>query len=358
MSLHRHDVLRIQPPNEPVTQELGPPSLREIRDAVRGKTTDLSRASAVELLAASDYPNKHRDLQLLLEDVSAPPRLRYLAAMSLPRSDHRAAHEILIAATRFHDSRVLTGVMRALGQIGGRDALEAIAKALPNTEGTARTQAQFAATLIAHRLGLEGHAAPEPRSSDILDMAADAGARVRIRQALSAEVERSLVSLGARPYGIELAEYPMYEFRCDRCTGMIMLNREFTDIGALAVLQKRKALFAIGTLRQSMLGTYSPAALFLTAPTAAADRIRISVHLTNGDQVFVGEGAVRDGVARWSLRAVRRLGAFPIHAEGEFEEGQLDISSAASATRILQKARPAPIDLRSVADAAQQKQRA
>jgi hypothetical protein len=343
-------------PNEDSTLTTGSPTLRTIRDAVRGKNADLSRSAAVELLAASDYPNRHRDLQLLIEDVSAPPKLRYLAAMSLPRTDHRAAHQILIAATRFHDARVLTGVMRALGQIGGKEALDAIEKALPHAEGTARKQAEFAATLIAHRLGLDGHAAPEPRASDVLDMAPDAGARVLIRRALSAEAERSLVSLGVRPYGIELAEHPMYEFRCDRCSGMIMLNREFTDVGALATLQRRKALFAIGSLRSDSLGTYSPAALFLTAP-AAGDRVHISVHLTNGDQVFAGEGTVQDRVGKWKLRAVRRLGAFPIHAEGEFKEGVLEIRSAASGTRIADKARPAPVDLRSVPSAVQQKER-
>ncbi len=331
------------PPNEQGVA--APLSLRTIRAAVRGaESGSLSRATALELLASSAYPAKHRDLQYLLEDENESSKLRYLAALGLARTDVRAAHEILVAATRINNDRVRAGVMRALGQIGGKDALDAIERVLPNTGDTARPQALFAATLIAHRLGLAGHDAPAPSATNVLDMAPDHGVRVHIRRALSTEAERSLVSLGQRPYGIELADEPMYEYRCDRCSGTIMLNREFTRSDALDALQQRKAIFGIGTLRDAASGTYSPAAIFLTAPDPKGG-VRISVHLTNGSQLFVGEAAVRGGEAQWTLRAVRRLGAFPIHAEGDFKRGHLNIRVAASGTRIVQRAHPVPVEL-------------
>ena len=357
MSLLRTLRLPDPQPNEAASGEAAAPTLRQIRDAVRGKLEGASRADAVEQLAASDYPNKHRDLEVLLDDESAPSRLRYLAAVSLARADTRAAHQILLRATTVKDPRVLSGVMRALGQIGGKTALDAINNVGPNVSGSARAQAEFAAILIAHRLGLDGYAPRATAPADVLELPPESGARLRIRRALTTEVERSLVSLGGRPYGIELAEHPMYEFRCDRCSGMIMLNRDYTDGEALGVLRRRSAIFAIGALRNDTLGTYSVAALFLTAPSGAGDKIAISVHLTNGDRVFGGEAAISGDTARWTLHAVRRLGAFPIRAEGEFKSGHLAIGEAWSGTRIVHQARPALLNTDSVRDLRQHSKR-
>ncbi|MGQ0643482.1 MAG: HEAT repeat domain-containing protein [Gemmatimonadaceae bacterium] len=342
MSILRSAVLQTGP-NEPDRTRAADVSLRAIRATLRGAPSAMSQAAALELVAASNYPSKHRELQRVLDDESASPKLRYLAAVNLTRCETRAAHQILVNAVRFTDERLRAGVMRALGQIGGEDALKAIERVLPETTGSARTQAAFAATLIAHRLGLPSHDAPTPSAREVLEMAPEQGIRVHIRGALSTEVDRSLLSLGSRPYGIELAEDPMYEYRCDRCAGTIMLNREFTERDALSQLQKRKAIFGIGTVRDESSGTYSAAALFLTAP--AGNGVRISVHLTNGSQLFVGDATVRGAEATWNLRAVRRLGAFPIRAEGDFKGGQLKIKLAASGTRIVQRERPIPVDV-------------
>lgn len=357
MSLERTFRLPSVEPNETGSYDGTLPTLHQVRDAVRGRLEGVSRADALEKLAASDFPNKHRDLEAVLEDETAPSRLRYLAALGLTRSDPRAAHQILVRATRIENQRVLAGVMRALGQIGGREALDAINRVEPNANGPARSQAEFAAILIAHRLGLEGYSPRATPAGDVLELAPESGARLRIRRALSTEVERSLISLGPRPYGIELAEQPMYEFRCDRCSGMVLLNREYTSGDALSLLRSRSAIFAIGALRNDVLGTYSTAAVFLTSPINGSESISISVHLTSGDRVFGGDASVRDGVASWRLHAVRRLGAFPIRAEGEFKESELTIGDAWSGTRIANKARPAPLDMQSVAALRQRSKR-
>ena len=350
MSILRSSIAE-QPPNEHADPRAAGLSLRSVRAALRGAQSAISQAAALELVAVSNHPSKHRDLQQVLEDETAPPKLRYLAALNLPRGDIRAAHEILVNATRYADDRIRSGVLRALGQIGGKEALDAIEKVLPQTSGATRTQAIFAATLIAHRLGLSGYDAPAPSASNVLDMQPDHGVRVFIRRAPSTEAERCLIALGTRPYGIELAEEPMYEYSCDRCAGTIMVNREFTEHTALDVLRRRKAIFGIGTLRDRSLGTYSAAVLFLTAPTAAG--VRISVHLTNGSQLFAGEASLHGEEAHWQLRAVRRLGAFPIYAEGDFKRGRLNIRLAASGTRIVQRERPLAVDLTSLRNASQ-----
>jgi hypothetical protein len=317
----------------------GQMDLRDIRAAALGNHATVHQHHAIDELADSSWPTAHRDLETVLTDESAETRLRYLAAVALARTDREASEEILIKATTYRDARIRAGVLRSLGRIGGQGALEAIERVLPKTEGATRRQGEFAATLIAHRLGLPSHGIPTAAAGDRLELASEAGDRIRIGPPIKAEAHACLETLGLRPYRVELAERPMYQVRCGRCTGMVLLNRDYVGSDALGILAKRKALFAVGALRDPFHPEYSPALVFLTEPEGA-ERIRISVHLTNGDQIFVGEAGVRGEVASWALRAVRRLGAFPIRAEGEFRGGRLEIKMAASARRVVLQTRP------------------
>jgi hypothetical protein len=289
---------------------------------------------------AKSWPTAHRDLEAVLTDASAEASFRYLAAIALAKTDREASEQILIKATVYPDARIRAGVFRSLGRIGGPGALEAIERLLPATEGATRRQGEFAAALIAHRLGLPSHSIPAVAAADCLELASEAGDRIRIGPPRKAEVHACLATLGVRPYRVELAESPMYQVRCGRCTGMVLLNRDYVGSDALGILTRQKALFAVGALRKPSDPEYSPALVFLTEPDGNGDRIRISVHLTNAHQIFVGEAGVRGDVASWGLRSVRRLGAFPIRVEGEFREGQLQIRVAASARRVKLQARP------------------
>lgn len=316
--------------------------LSELRDAIHGRADRISSEDAVQLLTNSTFPNRHRDLEGVLNDDAAPSRLRYLAAVGLTRCDRQAALAILLRATAEHDSRVLAGVFRALGQIGDATAIDAIEAALTRSDSPARMLGEFARLVIEHRVGIV-NSRTGTATGELLDLSADSGQRVRIRAARARVAERSLESLGARPYEIELAEAPMFEFACDRCRGTIMLNREFTGVDALSTLRKRPTLFGIGALRNDFGGRSSIAALMLTRPEPDGAALHIAIHLTNGAHIFDGRGDIRDTAVHWSLRAVRRLGAFPIRASGTFASGALRIDSAASATRVVQTARPSLI---------------
>jgi hypothetical protein len=294
----------------------------------------------MDQLAESGWPTAHRDLETVLADASAETRVRYLAAVALTKTDREASEQILIRATTYSDARIRAGVFRSLGRIGGPEALEAIERVLPATEGATRRHGEFAAALIAHRLGLTSHSIPAVTAADCLELPSEMGDRIRIGPPVMAEAHACLATLGVRPYRVELAESPMYQVRCGRCTGMVLLNRNYVGSDAVGLLSKQKALFAVGALRDRSRPKYSPALVFLTEPDGDGERIRISVYLTNGDQIFVGEAGVRGDVASWALRAVRRLGAFPISAEGEFRGGELQISMAASGRRVVLQAQP------------------
>jgi hypothetical protein len=295
-------------------------------------------------LAASDYPNRHRELEAVLDDERAPSRLRYLAAIGLARADREGALEILIRASDTPDQRVLGGVLRALGQIGDETALDAVERAIGRSRDRARAQGEFARTLIVHRLGLTNRRTPVLTPSDVLSLAEDCGQPVLVRPARGAVARQSLAALGARPYGIELTGEAVFEFVCGRCRGAILLNREHTGADALSTLRQRPAIFGLGALADDLAGSWSVAAVMLTAPEERGDRIRIAIHLTNGERVFDGLAEVHGDDARWGLRAVRRLGAFPIRAEGSFSSGRLRITVAESRQRVVRSERPRLIE--------------
>jgi HEAT repeat protein len=140
-------------------------SLKRLRNVVAGKDRSFSRAQAMMLLLASDFPNKHRDFEAVLGNEEEPSRFRYLAAISLGRVNTAAAMEVLVKHSQIRDERVLTGVMMALGRIGDKSALDVVSRVKQQTTGMAASMAKFAAALISHRLGLAGNDLPVPDDS-------------------------------------------------------------------------------------------------------------------------------------------------------------------------------------------------
>jgi len=317
--------------------------LQRARSALGGVGSRLSVEDAIEVVASSSFPNRHRDLERVLTDPQAPSRVRMRAATALARCDREAAREILMSAVGIDDPVVLVGVMRALGMVGELDALKAIDRVMPTLNGRGRDQAEFAHTLIAHRLGRVDASAFHAGAEKPLEPARDCGRRVHIRPARSSAVERCLTSIGSGPYGIEVDEQAVLAFSCDRSSGALLLNRASTGRGALDVLRARPAILGLEARRDNASGDYSVSAVLLTTPNG--DAIDLAVHLTNGTRVFTGRAELRGGGAHWSLRAIQRPGAFPFRASGMFADGQLNIEIAESGTRVAQRLRPRPIDV-------------
>jgi hypothetical protein len=265
------------------------------------------------------------------------------AAMALARCERDVARDVLQAAVKIEDQVVLVGVMRALGMVGGPEALQAIDDVIRKLDARARNQAEFARTLIAHRLGRADAHGPYAPAGNLLEPAADSGRRLHIRPARPSAVERLLTSTGSSLYGIEVDDEAVLEYSCDRASGAILLNRALTRRNAISELRARPAILGLEARRDLASGEYSVSAVILTAPSG--DAVDIAVHLTNGTLLFTGRAELRDREARWTLSAIRRNGGFPFRASGTFVEGQLNIERAESGARVVQRLRPKPIDV-------------
>jgi len=325
--------------SEDVNVDTGKLSLKRLRDVVAGRETTFPRSQGMAILQTTDFPNKHRDFEAVLENEMEPPEIRYLAAINLGKLTTPAAMEILVKNSHVRDERVLTGVMKALGCIGNKSALDAISTAKERATGLAAMQAEFATTLIAHRLGMEECELPVPETRDHLELDLDCARPFRITQADDADAEFCLRSLADQPFGIEFLEHPMYQARCGRNTWMILLNRDFSDKSSVKTLRRRKTFLGVVAIRSEETQLYSVAYLLLTSPTKDKDAVSILIYRTNGDLTFSGIARIVENYAEFSILALPQPGAFAVKLEGVFEDGRLDIKTALSTTFVQIKKR-------------------
>ena len=100
--------------SEELIADTGKASLKQLRSVVAGRDATFPRSFAMDLLLGTDFPNKHRDFESVLENETEAPETRYLAAISLGKIDTPAAMEILVKNSHAADELVLAGVMKAL----------------------------------------------------------------------------------------------------------------------------------------------------------------------------------------------------------------------------------------------------
>jgi hypothetical protein len=326
----------LQAAERPPTVELA-----QLRRIVLGQEGDFPRAEAMALLAETDYPNVHRDLEeVLLNDVEASGT-RIAAAMTLWRLESLQAAAVLERALAVKDESVLAAVFTALGRIGPQTALPAIEQARRRAKGLARARADFAATLIAHRFGLPGHVVPPPSSKEFLAVPSGAGRTFRVTQADAAEAELGLRSLGREPVGIDLSERDAYLLRCDGNDWLLLLSADLTVEGASGFTD-RKAVAAVVASKQEATGLYSTRLLVLTSPVRGSRSAAITVHRETGELAFAGEAKVEGDEVEFVVRAVKAQGAFPVRFRGVWRPGRLTTREAVHGLFVSVRRAPSP----------------
>lgn len=324
---------------EIVSEQLSPD---RIRDVVLGRDKAISRKEAIALLRDADLPDRHQVLERVLKDESDDASLRYLAATTLYQLKLPESQEILIESSRaVQDQRVLESVAKALGRVGDERALEAVTEIKARTEGRTAAQAEFAAQLIAHRLGLKDYELPVPADDALLKLEESRAHVFEFRPASRPEARICLESLAPEPFGIEYSEEFMYEIDClPGISQMLLTNMEFAEDNAVEKLGARKALWAVVASKIQETGLYSTAFLVFTSRVPRSKRLRLLAHRPNGDQLFAGTGQIEGGQLKFAMNAVSRPGGFPIRAEGVFEAGRFEMSLALSESCVQRRREP------------------
>jgi hypothetical protein len=314
-----------------------------IRNVAAGRDISFSRIQALELLQGSNFSDKVSDLQLLLENEQESSEIRHLSARGLYKVNTPEAVNILIENSQVQDERVLTTVMKGLGRIGGENALEAIARVRDRATGVTAFQAEFAAALISHRLGLSGNDLHIPDNSEYLQLTSDTSRSFQVAKPSEDEAQACLQSLADQPFGIQYSENNLYQIQCGRNNWMLILNRDFADQDAVQILQSRKAFPGVIAAKYEETGLYSTAFLLFTSPTEQPNILNLLVHRSTGEQVFGGTAQVEGGKANFSIRSISRPGGFPVNVEGSFEGGNLNFKTTLSGTQVQERRHPTKV---------------
>ena len=315
--------------------------LARLRRVVLGQDDGFPRAEAMAMLAATDYPNVHRDLATVLLNEAEASETRVPAAMTLWRLGSVQAAEVLERALAVNDQSTLAAVFTALGRIGPQTALAAIVQARRRARGLARARADFAATLIAHRYGLPGHVVTPPSSKEFLPVSSGAVRAFRVTRADAAEAELGLRSLAHEPVGVDLSERDAYRLRCDGNAWLLLLGADLSEEGAPGLLG-RKAVAAVVASKQEATGLYSTRFLVLTSPVRGSRSAAVTVHRGTGELAFAGEAKVDGGEVAFAVRAVKAQGAFPVRFSGAWARGRLSAREAVYSPFVSVSRAPSP----------------
>lgn len=303
--------------------------IETLRRVVTGKSNELPKTLAMTLLQNHEYPNKHKDLQAVLENNDETSILRYLAAINLARTNIADAQDILINnITQTDDERVLYGIVKALGQLGDSRAISALLNIKNTKKGSVSSKANFAVALISYRLGLEGNELSIPTEEEYLKMSGDTQP-IKISKASREEINKYVNSISDRQFGIQLAQEPAYEVIIGRDTNVVLLNKQYTDLENAKQLLQRRSMLGIIAYKSEEHKSYSLRYLILTSP-AAQSNSNIDVIITDpdGNTMFGGMLSIRDNNIKFSIRSTSQLGGFPLLIEGDLIDRELRLTSA------------------------------
>src|SRR5207302_3319803 len=165
----------------------------------------LATPLALLLLGRKTYPEKAADLERLLTDEAAPPRIRNAAALELGRLGTPEAVAVLERGLALGDDLVLRGVLEALALVH-IDYLPASLDTLVDRDGPVGQAARRTSSLIAHRLGIAGSSLGSPAPMETIAM--------EVHAADPHEVEIAIAALKKAAPGLRLLREGASMFRC------------------------------------------------------------------------------------------------------------------------------------------------
>ena len=312
-------------------------NLDRLLKAMRGGDVEIGRGEAFALLAASPYPQREELLGGVLQDHRESSAIRSGAAIALGRIPTHDSEQILLANLHAEEPMVQAEVLRALGRVGGRDAIAAIdSLGLP-----ARDVAEFATALIAHRLRLDGHDLTLPAEEHLLKIPGGTSHPMRASTLTPEQTAKVSADLARQPCGIDYDQEKLVRLECAGRVNVVCPNRDLSTPDAIASLVQHKALAGVVALESPETGDHSISYLLLIAPSKSSDVVNIIAPRCSGRPGLVGTGDIAGDQLEFRLRAVERPGAFPMELAGEFSAVGLRFSQVVISLEQVASRRPA-----------------
>jgi hypothetical protein len=307
--------------------------IEKLRRVVTGKSEELPKILAMNLLRNQEYPDKYKDLQAVLENNNESSTLRYLAAINLARTNTADAQDILINnITQTDDERVLYGIVKALGQVGDSSAISPLLNIKNAKKGFVSSKANFAVALISYRFGLEGNELSIPTEEEYLKMSGITQP-IKFSKASREEIDKCVNSISDRQFGIQLHQESAYQVIIGRDMHIVMLNKQYTDTENVKQLFQRKSMLGIIANKSEEHESYSVRYLILSSPaTKSNGNIDVVITTPDGIIMFGGMLSMTDNNIKFSIRSTSQPGGFPLLIEGDLIDRELRLTSTEFST--------------------------
>ncbi len=309
-------------------------SVEALRRMVFKGEGPLATPLALMLLGRKSYPEKAADLERLLMDEAAPPRIRNIAALELGRLGTPDAVAALERGLAISDDLGLRGVLEALALVP-IERLPAGIDALFDRSGPVGQAARTTSALIAHRLGLAGPSlgTPVPTATNAMEvLAADPH-----------EVEIAIAAIRKAAPGLQLLGERATIFRCGEQQSMFLRCGDGRDWNDLRELARRTAeVGVVAVLNTRELRHWALRYRVMIEPVAG-DGIRIFVSTTKGQVVLEGSARIDAQQATFEIRSVADPGSLSIELDGVVDQGQVRFAAARSS--LYRRPSPSPLRL-------------
>ena len=310
-------------------------SVAELRRMVFEGNGPLATPLALMLLGRKSYPEKASDLERLLMDEAAPPRIRNSAALELGRLGTPDAVAALERGLALDDDLALRGVLEALALVRiehlptGVDAL--IDRGGPVGQAARRTSA-----LIAHRLGIAGPSlgTPAPAATNAIEVhAADAH-----------EVDTAIAALGKAVPGLRLLREGASVLQCGGPPLMFLPCGDGSDwIDVRRWMHRTAEVGVVAVLNTRELRHWALRYRVMIEP-AAGDGIRIVVSTTKGQVVLEGSARIDGQHTTFEIRSAVDPGSLSIAIDGVVDQGRVRFTAARSSLHRLPSPSPLRLD--------------
>ena len=295
-------------------------SVDELREAVFEGRGRVSRPLALALLGRKEYPRKVADLERVLADEAEQPRLRALAATELGQIQTRASVRALERGLESRESVTLRGVVKALGNAGGRKHVASLQE-LAREPGPVGADAQRALLVLSARLG-PGAGASQDAVQTVPVLATGKPTAIRVSAAKAGDVASAIKTLPTR----KLSRRGAVSLECQGRQFVFVFDEASLDKGIDMV--KRGSEVGIVAEPPGIEASEWSARYRVFVEPRQGGAFQVVVTTQDGRPVLAGPGKRGDQAATFELAASDVPGALPVEIRGRFDGQKLTFEEA------------------------------
>ena len=302
---------------------------------VKGLDSSIPRARAVVLLVESKLSSKEKILNELINDEREYAPIRHQSVIGLYSTKAEKSEVALLSSLKVVKNKHLQStIVQMLGRIGSAKTLKKIIKLRNNSTGFAKTQVDFAASLISYRHNLKGHDLKFPTKSQLLNLSSKAKTQaMKVSAASKSERNIALKAVTKEPFGIQLSKASFLKVDCKPNEFILAINDEFNTDQGIKQLAKRKGIVGLYLLKSKESNTYSTAYIITSTPKGG-NETEILLKKPNGQTAYAGIADHSRNAAEFSIQSVKMPGSVAIKLKGKLSGGKFIEMEAISDTVI------------------------